>query len=91
MPGGSGGGGGSAGRKGLLLSRIPWPRRLAHAVLSGVLYGYALLLMLAAMTYNPGVFFALVLGYVAGEAAFGSTLVAGGVAAAQAKGSACCD
>lgn len=85
------GAGGPAGRKGLLLSRIPWPRRLAHAGLSGLLYGYALILMLAAMTYNPGVFVALVLGYIAGEVAWGSTLVAGGVAAAQAKGSACCD
>lgn len=83
---------GGGGAK-VLLSRLPWRQRLAHAVLSGLLYAYALLLMLAAMTYNPGVFLALVGGYIVGEFAFGTSLAAGGVvaAAAHAKGSACCD
>lgn len=89
--GGAGAGSGIAGRGKLLLSRLPWSRRLAHAVLSGLLYAYALLLMLAAMTYNPGVFLALVCGYIAGEFAFGTSLAAGGLAAAQTKDSACCD
>lgn len=75
----------------VLLSRLPWPQRLAHAVLGGALYAYALLLMLAAMTYNACIFLALVLGYIAGEFLFGTSLAAGGLAAVQAKGSACCD
>ncbi len=87
-----GGGGGSRGGGKVLLNRVPLPRRLAHAALSALLYAYALLMMLAAMTYNPGVFLALVLGYAAGELAFGVSLVGGGVASAHAvKGSACCD
>lgn len=59
----------------------PWPRlpsfsvslfigRLIHAVLSGLNYGLALLLMLVAMTYNPSLFLALVVGYALGDFVF---------------------
>lgn len=82
---------GGGGLTTFLLNRLAWGRRLAHALLSGLLYAYALLLMLAAMTYNPGVFLALMCGYIAGEFAFGTSLAAGGVGATHAKGSACCD
>jgi hypothetical protein len=41
--------------------------RLLHAVLAGFTYCYALLLMLVAMTYNPGLFLALGVGYGIGD------------------------
>lgn len=44
--------------------------RLLHAVLSGLNYALALLLMLVAMTYNPGLFMALVIGYAIGDFLF---------------------
>eukprot|EP01031_Cornospumella_fuschlensis_P039637 gene39637-48255_t len=37
--------------------------RLLHAFLSALQYGMALMLMLVAMTYNPSLFLALVVGY----------------------------
>lgn len=44
--------------------------RIMHAVLGGVSYGLAMLLMLVAMTYNPGLFVALIAGYTAGDFIF---------------------
>lgn len=44
--------------------------RMMHALLGGISYGLAMLLMLVAMTYNPGLFMALVAGYVAGDFIF---------------------
>ena len=44
--------------------------RFIHALLAGVRYALALLLMLVAMTYNPGLFMALILGYIAGDFIF---------------------
>ena len=41
--------------------------RIKHAVLNGLSYGWALLLMLVAMTYNPSLFLALVFGYMFGD------------------------
>lgn len=63
-----GGGGGGGGRQGKGKSmRVPVGKRVVHAAFSAFLYAYALLLMLAAMTYNPGVFLALVVGYMVGD------------------------
>jgi hypothetical protein len=45
-------------------------QRLTHAVMSGLSYCLALLLMLAAMTYNTSLFVALVLGYAIGDYLF---------------------
>lgn len=91
-----GGGGAGAGRarfRGAAAKSVPLSKRLVHAVFSGFLYAYALLLMLAAMTYNPGVFLALGAGYVVGEFCFSTTfdLVGGGGMAARGKGGACCE
>jgi hypothetical protein len=44
--------------------------RATHAGLSGLSYLWSLLLMLVAMTYNPGLFVALVLGYALGDFLF---------------------
>jgi Ctr copper transporter family len=44
--------------------------RLLHSLLSGYNYGVALLLMLVAMTYNPALFLALVVGYTIGDYVF---------------------
>jgi hypothetical protein len=44
--------------------------RVVHAVVSAINYGFALLLMLVAMTYNPSLFLALVVGYGAGDMIF---------------------
>ena len=44
--------------------------RILHAVLSGVNYGVALLLMLVAMTFNPSLFVALMFGYAVGDFVF---------------------
>lgn len=49
---------------------IPFWCRLVQAVFSGLLYGYALLLMLVAMAYNPGLFLSLMAGWVIGELLF---------------------
>ena len=44
--------------------------RIAHAIIGGLLYGLALMLMLVAMTYNPSLFLALVVGFVIGDYLF---------------------
>ena len=44
--------------------------RVLHAVLSGLNYGVALLLMLVAMTFNPSLFVALMFGYAVGDFVF---------------------
>lgn len=44
--------------------------RLFHSLLSGMTYGWALLLMLVAMTYNPSLWLALVIGYSMGDFIF---------------------
>jgi hypothetical protein len=44
--------------------------RLLHSVLSGFNYGLALLLMLIAMTYNPSLLIALIVGYIIGDFIF---------------------
>ena len=44
--------------------------RILHAVLSGLNYGVALLLMLVAMTFNPSLFVALMFGYAVGDFIF---------------------
>lgn len=44
--------------------------RLLHSVLSGYNYGVALVLMLIAMTFNPSLFLALVIGYALGDFIF---------------------
>ena len=44
--------------------------RLLHALLSGLNYALALLSMLVAMTYNPSLFMALVIGYAIGDFLF---------------------
>lgn len=44
--------------------------RILHAILGGVSYGLAMLLMLVAMTYNPSLFLALILGYAVGDYIF---------------------
>lgn len=44
--------------------------RLLHSILSGLNYGVALLLMLVAMTYNPSLFIALMIGYAVGDFLF---------------------
>lgn len=52
--------------------------RVTHALLSGLSYCLALLLMLAAMTYNPGIFVALVVGYAVGDYLFYARIAAVG-------------
>ena len=44
--------------------------RLLHSILSGCNYGVALMLMLIAMTFNPSLFLALVIGYSVGDFIF---------------------
>ena len=44
--------------------------RVLHSVMAGVNYGIALLLMLIAMTFNPALFLALVVGYTIGDFVF---------------------
>lgn len=51
-----------------------WWFRLLHAVLSGLNYGLALLLMLVAMTFNPSLFLALMVGYSIGDFVFFSKM-----------------
>ena len=49
--------------------------RLLHALLTAINYGLSLLLMLVAMTYNPGLFLALVVGYFFGDLVTSSELI----------------
>lgn len=56
--------------KASLNSRKFWILRLTHSLLSALMYGLALMLMLVAMTYNCGLFFALLVGYFAGDLIF---------------------
>lgn len=91
-----GGGGTGAGRTrlhGAVVKSVPFSKRLMHAAFSGLLYLYALLLMLAAMTYNPGLFLALGVGYIVGELCFSTTfdLVGVGGMVMRGKGGACCE
>jgi Ctr copper transporter family len=44
--------------------------RVLHSVLAGYNYGVALVLMLIAMTFNPSLFLALVVGYTFGDFMF---------------------
>jgi len=44
--------------------------RILHSILTGLNYGLALLLMLIAMTYNPSLFLALIIGYAFGDFIF---------------------
>ena len=44
--------------------------RLLHSILSGLNYGMALMLMLVAMTFNPLLFLALVIGFSIGDFVF---------------------
>jgi len=46
----------------------PW--RISHAALGAVQYALSLLLMLVVMTYNNGLFVALIVGYFVGELIF---------------------
>lgn len=48
--------------------------RVLHSTLSGLNYGLALLLMLIAMTYNPSLFMALIIGYAFGDFIFFSQM-----------------
>lgn len=47
-----------------------WVLRLTHSLISAASYGLALLLMLVSMTYNCGLFLALVIGYFIGDLLF---------------------
>jgi len=49
--------------------------RLIHAFFTAINYGLSLLLMLVAMTYNPGLFLALVVGYFFGDLLTSSELI----------------
>lgn len=44
--------------------------RLLHSIISGLNYGLALSLMLIAMTYNPSLLLALIVGYCVGDFMF---------------------
>jgi len=48
--------------------------RILHSILSGLNYGIALILMLIAMTYNPSLFLALIVGYSVGDFIFFSQM-----------------
>lgn len=51
-------------------NEIPFKYVLLHAFLGSVNYALALILMLVAMTYNPSLFMALVVGYFLGDIFF---------------------
>lgn len=70
---------------------IPFWCRLVQAVFSGLLYGYALLLMLVAMAYNPGLFLSLMAGWVIGELLFPTSFDAVAASLHAGKAAACCD
>lgn len=48
--------------------------RLGHSLTTGLTYAVSLLLMLVAMTFNPSLFVALVVGYTAGDFIFFSRI-----------------
>jgi hypothetical protein len=48
--------------------------RLCHAIVAGLTYGLALLLMLIAMTYNRYLFLSLIIGYMLGDFLFYSKM-----------------
>ncbi len=50
--------------------------RVLHGLVSGINYGFALLLMLIAMTYNPWLFVSLMIGYGIGDFIFYPYIVA---------------
>ena len=52
------------------MMNMSFKERIVHAFVSAVNYGFALLLMLVAMTYNPCLFLALVVGYGLGDVVF---------------------
>ena len=47
-----------------------WILRFTHSLISAASYGLALLLMLVSMTYNCGLFLALIIGYFIGDLLF---------------------
>lgn len=49
---------------------VPLIYYIAHALYTGFNYGYSLLLMLIAMTYNPSLFVALMIGWAIGDFIF---------------------
>ena len=49
---------------------VPIKERIIHASVSALNYGFALMLMLVAMTYNPNMFVALLVGYFIGDIIF---------------------
>ena len=51
-------------------SEVPFKYIIVHAVLGTLNYAVALILMLVAMTYNPNLFMALVVGYFFGDLFF---------------------
>jgi hypothetical protein len=53
---------------------LPLATRAGLALYSGLMYGYALLLMLVAMAYNPGLFICLIVGHALGELAFNAEI-----------------
>jgi len=55
--------------------KVPGRFLVAHALLTGLNYGLSLMLMLVAMTYNPSLFLALVVGWVAGDGIFYRKLI----------------
>jgi len=64
-------GAGLAGISSAVASKAYSPKFLVyHGCLVGLLYGLSLLLMLIAMTYNPWLFLALMIGYGIGDGLF---------------------
>jgi hypothetical protein len=73
------------------LSKVPFQKRVVQAALSAFLYMYALLLMLAAMTYNPGIFLALGIGYAVGELFFGTAFETELISGRRERKERCCE
>lgn len=51
-------------------TKIPIACRIILSLISGVVYAWALTLMLIAMTFNPGLFLAIIAGYTLGDFIF---------------------
>jgi len=64
---------GSTGKLDKSANQMPIKVRLAYSAIAAFNYAYGLLLMLVAMTFNAGIFFALVVGYFLGDVLFAST------------------